>query len=223
MPLAKYLTFNFRSPYEQFNKKRNILFEDRQVQSAEEIEENLRNELSYTLNEDPETAQNILMNALKGEKLSPSHQQALSTAGLGQEDLKAFIQDNKLESKGQQTAAAAASTIASFAVASTFRLVGNAAANQAVTSGKVVQYEAQQRTLTNIKQASGIAGTAAGLVAGIVTANPLLIVGSIVAGASQAVGYYIQNDRISAKQERQDLNAEYYQQAFGNIVRRGNR
>lgn len=229
MPLPRVITSRFRPPYEQYNEllknqaESQLAFGIAQPNTAENIETNLRNELSYTLNEDPATAKNILTNAIKGEKLSPSHQQALVSAGVDQFQLQQFREENILIRQETQRAVNIVSSVGSFAVAAGFKLAGNAAANQAVTSGQVVQFESQQQTFNNIKRATGLIGTAGTLAFGLATGGTGFIVGAILAAAGQAINYYVTNDRISAKQERQDLNAAYYQQTFGNIVRRGNR
>jgi hypothetical protein len=229
MALRQVLNIDFRTPYQKFNKtqerfaKQTNLFGDPIFTTAESLENSLRNELEYKLNEDPEQAQTILENAINGKKNKPDHQQALRSAGLSDFELATFRTEGQLNRQQTTQNAAILSTAGSFAFNSSLRVLGNAAANAAITSGKVVQFEKQQQTFNNIKRGAGLAGTLAGIGYASLALGPVAVVGASLAFASQIVNLAIENSRISAKQERQDSNAEYYQQAFGTIVRRGNR
>lgn len=229
MPVGQVLNIDLRTPYQKFNKtqeryaKQQTLFGDPSFTTAEQIEYNLRNELETRLNEDPEQAQKILENAINGKKNKPDHQQALRTAGLTDFDLANFQSEAQVNRQQAVQNAAILSTAGSFAFNSVLKIAGNAAANQAVTSGKVVQFERQQQTFTNIKRSLGIGGSLVGIGYASVALGPVAVFGASLALAAQIVNLAVENNQISARQERQDSNAEYYQKAFGDIVRRGNR
>jgi hypothetical protein len=229
MALKQIFKVDLRNPYQKFNQsqkryaKQINLFGDPSFVTAESIEESLRNDLQYTLNEDPEQAQTIVENAINGKQNKPDHQQALRRAGLTDFDLSTFQTEERLIQQERQQLAFVGATAGTFAFRSALRVAGNAAANQAVTSGKVVQFENQQRNFNNLKRVVGFGGTLAGLGFAVASGATTLGVGAALALASQAINLYVENDKISAKQTRQDLNAQYYQEAFGGIVRRGNR
>lgn len=229
MALRQVLNIDLRHPYQKFNKsqekfaKQNTLFGQPVFTPAEAIEIDLRNELNNMVNEDPEAAEKILSNAINGKKVKPEHRQALRRAGLNDFDLSSFQGQQRLDRQQSTQASFVISTAASFTFNNALKIAGNAAANQAVTSGKVVQFENQQRNFNNIKRGTSFAGSLAGIGFGIASANPLVVLGAATAFVNQSINLAIENSRISAKQERQDSNAEFYQQAFGNIVRRGNR
>lgn len=230
MPLRSVLGSVFRSSnYRVFNKsqedlaKRNLLFGTVSVvPTAESIEQEVANRLENDLQEDPRLAKTIVNNALEGKALEPNHKQVLQGL-ITKEDIQLFQTERAIEQQKAEQNATIAIGAASFAFTATLRLAGNSAANQAVTSGKVVQFERQQQTFNNIKRTAGLLGSLGGLAYASVALGPASIFAAGVAVASQAISIGVENSRISAKQERQDSNAEYYQQAFGNIVRRGNR
>jgi len=228
MALRRIFQTDLRNPYQKFNKAaqrvsvREILFGEPIYTSAEDIEFNLRNELD-SIGDNPDTAKNILENAIRGKGIEPQHRQALFNAGLSDRELSLIRTEDQLFQRERDLTTAVAVAAGSFAFRAGLRVLGNAAANQAVTSGKVVQFEAQQRNFNNLKRAVGFGGSVAGLSFGIVTSSGTFGVGAVLAIASQALNLYVENDQISAKQTRQDSNAQYYQEAFGGIVRRGNR
>lgn len=232
MSLRRIFTTDTRTPYQKFNqsekkyaKQQRLLggFGDLIFDTAEQLEENLRIELEYNLNEDPEIAKSILERGIQGQELLPQHKQALAGAGLTDSAIARLAVFDQLSQQERQQNAFVLSTAFSFGFRAVTRLAGNAASNQAVTSGKVVQFESQQRSLNNLKRVAGVGGALAGIGFAVATGATTFGVGAVVALASQGIGFYIENENISAKQTRQDLNAEYFQSAFGGIVRRGNR
>ena len=228
MALRRIFQTDLRNPYQKFNQAaqrvsvREILFGEPIYTSAEDIEFNLRNELD-SIGDNPDTAKNILENAIRGKDIEPQHRQALFNAGLSDRELSSIRTEDRLVQQELQQNAYVLTTAGTFAFRSTLRLAGNAAANQAVTSGKVVQFENQQRNFNNIKRVAGIGGSLVGLGVAVATGATTFGIGAAVALASQGISLYVENEQISAKQTRQDSNAQYYQEAFGGIVRRGNR
>jgi hypothetical protein len=141
---------------------------------------------------------------------------------LGQERLNQL--DRRSQFAGLLTAA---STVNSgLNVLSRFSL-GNGAYNAQV-SGKVINFEDQQRNWENIKRGVFLAGSIGSFakvvgVFGGPAAAPLTIaaVGATLAG--QGLNIYNDIRTLSGERKRQDSNARYHEMAYGQIVTRGNR
>jgi hypothetical protein len=127
--------------------------------------------------------------------------------------------------QGILTVAAAAN--AALNVFSRFSL-GDGAYNAQV-AGRVLSFEDQQKFWENTKRATFLAGSlgstlyAAGKIASgaAVGLGTIAAIGATVAG--QATRIYNENQALRGDRIRNDINAQYHRELYGDIVTRGNR
>jgi hypothetical protein len=108
------------------------------------------------------------------------------------------------------------------------RVVLGAGAFNAQVSGRVIEFENQQRTWENIRRSVLLAGSigsaakvTASALAGAAAGATIFAVGA--ATVAQGARIFNENRQLSGERQRQDRDSQYHQMTYGRIITRGNR
>jgi hypothetical protein len=134
---------------------------------------------------------------------------------------------NNLERRSQFSGLLTVASTANAGLNVLSRFSLGAGAYNAQVGGRVIEFEDQQRTWDNLKRSIFLAGSAASLLKVVgafgAAANPLTIAAVGATTLGQVARIVGDNQALSGERKRQDLDSQYHQEAYGNIVTRGNR